>query len=152
MEESKPLGSLWCDRCFRKLQIQCSDRICLLRPDLIRFIILFQAYGSGCDVVILASDFECVQIIPGAQNGNIQVGCVECSHQLGRVSVDDKLRHTPTLNSFWFARLDGVIVYPVHKVDLALPLLPSCTAHAFLFAILLLHSLPAPSPMGMAVL
>uniref|UniRef100_A0A8C5BSZ2 Dmx-like 2 n=1 Tax=Gadus morhua TaxID=8049 RepID=A0A8C5BSZ2_GADMO len=47
----------------------------------------FTAYGSGCDIVILASDFECVQIIPGAQHGNIQVGCVECSHQLGRVSL-----------------------------------------------------------------
>ncbi|XP_028298160.1 dmX-like protein 2 isoform X3 [Gouania willdenowi] len=45
------------------------------------------AYGSGCDVVILASDFDCVQIIPGAQNGNIQVGCVECSHQLGRIAA-----------------------------------------------------------------
>ncbi|KTF75407.1 hypothetical protein cypCar_00029673 [Cyprinus carpio] len=45
----------------------------------------FTAYGSGCDIVILASDFECVQIIPGAQNGNIQVGCVECSQQLGRI-------------------------------------------------------------------
>lgn len=55
---------------------------------------LFQAYGSGCDVVILASDFECVQIIPGAQHGNIQVGCVECSHQLGRVSVT---AHSDTL-------------------------------------------------------
>uniref|UniRef100_A0AAR2LWS5 RAVE complex protein Rav1 C-terminal domain-containing protein n=1 Tax=Pygocentrus nattereri TaxID=42514 RepID=A0AAR2LWS5_PYGNA len=44
----------------------------------------FTAYGSGCDIVILASDFECVQIIPGAQHGNIQVSCVECSHQLGR--------------------------------------------------------------------
>ncbi|KAL7879312.1 hypothetical protein AOLI_G00102860 [Acnodon oligacanthus] len=43
-----------------------------------------RAYGSGCDIVILASDFECVQIIPGAQHGNIQVSCVECSHQLGR--------------------------------------------------------------------
>lgn len=53
-----------------------------------------QAYGSGCDVVILASDFDCVQIIPGAQNGNIQVGCVECSHQLGRVSVDRTSRPT----------------------------------------------------------
>lgn len=53
-----------------------------------------QAYGSGCDVVILASDFDCVQIIPGAQNGNIQVGCVECSHQLGRVSVDHTSRPT----------------------------------------------------------
>ncbi|XP_068174948.1 dmX-like protein 2 isoform X2 [Antennarius striatus] len=47
----------------------------------------FTAYGSGCDVVILAGDFECVQIIPGAQNGNIQVGCVECSHQLGRIAA-----------------------------------------------------------------
>uniref|UniRef100_A0A9J7Z1G0 Dmx-like 2 n=1 Tax=Cyprinus carpio carpio TaxID=630221 RepID=A0A9J7Z1G0_CYPCA len=45
------------------------------------------AYGSGCDIVILASDFECVQIIPGAQNGNIQVGCVECSQQLGRIAA-----------------------------------------------------------------
>uniref|UniRef100_A0A8C2PW58 Dmx-like 2 n=1 Tax=Cyprinus carpio TaxID=7962 RepID=A0A8C2PW58_CYPCA len=42
----------------------------------------FTAYGSGCDIVILASDFECVQIIPGAQNGNIQVGCVECSQHV----------------------------------------------------------------------
>ncbi|XP_056112669.1 dmX-like protein 2 isoform X1 [Rhinichthys klamathensis goyatoka] len=47
----------------------------------------FTAYGSGCDIVILASDFECVQIIPGAQNGNIQVGCVECSQQLGRIAA-----------------------------------------------------------------
>uniref|UniRef100_A0A3Q2ZV78 Dmx-like 2 n=1 Tax=Kryptolebias marmoratus TaxID=37003 RepID=A0A3Q2ZV78_KRYMA len=47
----------------------------------------FTAYGSGCDVVILACDFDCVQIIPGAQNGNIQVGCVECSHQLGRIAA-----------------------------------------------------------------
>ncbi|KAM7015034.1 dmX-like protein 2 isoform 4-T4 [Tautogolabrus adspersus] len=47
----------------------------------------FTAYGSGCDVVILASDFDSVQIIPGAQNGNIQVGCVECSHQLGRIAA-----------------------------------------------------------------
>ncbi|XP_030620734.1 dmX-like protein 2 isoform X3 [Chanos chanos] len=47
----------------------------------------FTAYGSGCDIVILASDFECVQIVPGAQHGNIQVGCVECSHQLGRIAA-----------------------------------------------------------------
>ncbi|XP_026865664.2 dmX-like protein 2 isoform X1 [Electrophorus electricus] len=47
----------------------------------------FTAYGSGCDIVILASDFECVQIIPGAQHGNIQVGCVECSHELGRIAA-----------------------------------------------------------------
>lgn len=48
---------------------------------------IFQAYGSGCDIVILADDFECVQIIPGAKHGNIQVSCVECSQQQGRVRI-----------------------------------------------------------------
>uniref|UniRef100_A0A8B9ID78 Dmx like 2 n=1 Tax=Anser brachyrhynchus TaxID=132585 RepID=A0A8B9ID78_9AVES len=47
----------------------------------------FTAYGSGCDIVILANDFECVQIIPGAKHGNIQVSCVECSQQQGRVRI-----------------------------------------------------------------
>ncbi|KAM9810580.1 dmX-like protein 1 [Neosynchiropus ocellatus] len=41
----------------------------------------FTAYASGCDVVILGSDFERLQIIPGAKHGNIQVGCVDCSLQ-----------------------------------------------------------------------
>uniref|UniRef100_A0A8D0L678 Dmx like 2 n=1 Tax=Sphenodon punctatus TaxID=8508 RepID=A0A8D0L678_SPHPU len=47
----------------------------------------FTAYGSGCDIVILANDFECVQIIPGAKHGNIQVSCVECSKQQGRIAA-----------------------------------------------------------------
>ncbi|XP_075714124.1 dmX-like protein 2 isoform X3 [Rhinoderma darwinii] len=47
----------------------------------------FTAYGSGCDLVILAHDFECVQIIPGAKHGNIQVSCVECSQQQGRIAA-----------------------------------------------------------------
>uniref|UniRef100_UPI00398EA49C dmX-like protein 2 isoform X1 n=1 Tax=Pristiophorus japonicus TaxID=55135 RepID=UPI00398EA49C len=47
----------------------------------------FTAYASGCDIVILGSDFECVQIIPGAKHGNIQVGCVECSLQQGRIAA-----------------------------------------------------------------
>ncbi|XP_053127959.1 dmX-like protein 2 isoform X3 [Hemicordylus capensis] len=47
----------------------------------------FTAYGSGCDIVILANDFECVQIIPGAKHGNIQVSCVECSQQQGRIAA-----------------------------------------------------------------
>ncbi|XP_074901351.1 dmX-like protein 2 isoform X4 [Buteo buteo] len=47
----------------------------------------FTAYGSGCDIVILANDFECVQIIPGAKHGNIQVSCVECSHRQGRIAA-----------------------------------------------------------------
>uniref|UniRef100_A0A3B4BG79 RAVE complex protein Rav1 C-terminal domain-containing protein n=1 Tax=Periophthalmus magnuspinnatus TaxID=409849 RepID=A0A3B4BG79_9GOBI len=44
----------------------------------------FTAYASGCDVVILGSDFERLQIIPGAKHGNIQVGCVDCSLQGGQ--------------------------------------------------------------------
>uniref|UniRef100_A0A8D2ZUK1 Dmx like 1 n=1 Tax=Scophthalmus maximus TaxID=52904 RepID=A0A8D2ZUK1_SCOMX len=47
----------------------------------------FTAYASGCDVVILGSDFERLQIIPGAKHGNIQVGCVDCSVQGGQVRV-----------------------------------------------------------------
>lgn len=41
----------------------------------------FTAYASGCDIVILGSDFERLQIIPGAKHGNIQVACVDCSQQ-----------------------------------------------------------------------
>uniref|UniRef100_A0A8C2XDJ5 Dmx like 1 n=1 Tax=Cyclopterus lumpus TaxID=8103 RepID=A0A8C2XDJ5_CYCLU len=47
----------------------------------------FTAYASGCDVVILGSDFERLQIIPGAKHGNIQVCCVDCSLQGGQVRV-----------------------------------------------------------------
>ncbi|XP_056151109.1 dmX-like protein 1 [Lampris incognitus] len=47
----------------------------------------FTAYVSGCDVVILGSDFERLQIIPGAKHGNIQVGCVDCSLQGGQIAA-----------------------------------------------------------------
>ncbi|KAF0034046.1 hypothetical protein F2P81_014112 [Scophthalmus maximus] len=47
----------------------------------------YQAYASGCDVVILGSDFERLQIIPGAKHGNIQVGCVDCSVQGGQIAA-----------------------------------------------------------------
>ncbi|OXB83639.1 UNVERIFIED_CONTAM: hypothetical protein H355_015287 [Colinus virginianus] len=32
----------------------------------------FTAYASGCDIVVLGTDFERLQIIPGAKHGNIQ--------------------------------------------------------------------------------
>ena len=44
-----------------------------------------QAYASGCDLVILASNFQRVQIIPGDNHGNIQVGCIDCSSENGKV-------------------------------------------------------------------
>lgn len=47
----------------------------------------FTAYASGCDVVILGSDFERIQIIPGAKHGNIQVGCVDCSLHGGQIAA-----------------------------------------------------------------
>ncbi|KAG9355007.1 hypothetical protein JZ751_001720 [Albula glossodonta] len=47
----------------------------------------FTAYASGCDIVILGSDFERLQIIPGAKHGNIQVGCVDCSPHGGLVAA-----------------------------------------------------------------
>ncbi|XP_042617430.1 dmX-like protein 1 isoform X3 [Cyprinus carpio] len=47
----------------------------------------FTAYASGCDIVILGSDFERIQIIPGAKHGNIQVGCVDCSLQGGQIAA-----------------------------------------------------------------
>ncbi|EDM14430.1 rCG46981, isoform CRA_b [Rattus norvegicus] len=47
----------------------------------------FTAYASGCDIVILGSNFERLQIIPGAKHGNIQVGCVDCSMQQGKIAA-----------------------------------------------------------------
>ncbi|KAK5932313.1 hypothetical protein CgunFtcFv8_004030 [Champsocephalus gunnari] len=76
----------------------------------------FTAYASGCDVVILGSDFERLQIIPGAKHGNIQVGCVECSLQGGQIAAsygsivcvfepvqppDQKDTSPPKLNCQW---------------------------------------------------
>uniref|UniRef100_A0A3B5LKV3 Uncharacterized protein n=1 Tax=Xiphophorus couchianus TaxID=32473 RepID=A0A3B5LKV3_9TELE len=47
----------------------------------------FTAYASGCDVVVLGSNFERLQIIPGAKHGNIQVGCVNCSQRGGQIAA-----------------------------------------------------------------
>ncbi|NXK41703.1 DMXL1 protein, partial [Piprites chloris] len=45
------------------------------------------AYASGCDIVVLGTDFERLQIIPGAKHGNVQVGCVDCSMQQGKIAA-----------------------------------------------------------------
>lgn len=47
----------------------------------------FTAYGAGCNIVILASNFERVQIIPGFFHGNVQVGCIECSTDIGKIAA-----------------------------------------------------------------
>ncbi|XP_029115252.1 dmX-like protein 1 isoform X2 [Scleropages formosus] len=76
----------------------------------------FTAYASGCDIVVLGSDFERLQIIPGAKHGNIQVGCVDCSLQGGQIAAsygnvvcvfepvplsDPKEKTPPKLNYQW---------------------------------------------------
>ncbi|XP_070543555.1 dmX-like protein 2 isoform X2 [Ptychodera flava] len=47
----------------------------------------FTVYAAGCDIVILASNFQRVQIIPGATHGNIQVGCIDCSTENGKIAA-----------------------------------------------------------------
>ena len=48
-------------------------------------ICFWQAYAAGCNIVILAGNFERVQIIPGVAHGNIKVTCIDCSTDTGKV-------------------------------------------------------------------
>ena len=48
---------------------------------------LFQAYAAGCNIVILASTFERVQIIPGACHNYIRISCVDCSTDTGKIAA-----------------------------------------------------------------
>ncbi|KAJ8305006.1 hypothetical protein KUTeg_018589 [Tegillarca granosa] len=47
----------------------------------------FTAYAAGCDIVILASDFQRVQIIPGVTHGNVKVNCLDCSTDTGKIAA-----------------------------------------------------------------
>uniref|UniRef100_A0A8C2UDG5 Dmx like 2 n=1 Tax=Coturnix japonica TaxID=93934 RepID=A0A8C2UDG5_COTJA len=93
----------------------------------------FTAYGSGCDIVILANDFECVQIIPGAKHGNIQVSCVECSQQQGRVRIQLKCQwlktgqfflSSMTYNLAWDPQ--GNVKFVMHLFSVPNPMLFCC--------------------------
>ena len=44
-----------------------------------------QAYASGCDLVILDEDFSRIQIIPGVTHGYVQITCVDCCEDTGKV-------------------------------------------------------------------
>lgn len=54
---------------------------------LLSFLISFslQAYASGCDLVILDEDFSRIQIIPGVTHGYVQITCVDCCEDTGKV-------------------------------------------------------------------
>ncbi|KAG7196962.1 hypothetical protein KM043_000228 [Ampulex compressa] len=49
--------------------------------------ISFTAYAAGCNVVILASNFERVQIIPGAVHDYIRISCLDCSTDTGKIAA-----------------------------------------------------------------
>ena len=78
----------WCG------QVSFSSLSEFISPDSPLCLPVRQAYASGCDVVILGSDFERLQIIPGAKHGNIQVGCVDCSLDGGRVRAPQLMKKT----------------------------------------------------------
>ncbi|XP_042889042.1 dmX-like protein 2 isoform X6 [Penaeus japonicus] len=47
----------------------------------------FTAYAAGCNIVILASNFERVQVIPGVCHDNVQISCVDCSTDTGKIAA-----------------------------------------------------------------
>ncbi|XP_034672177.1 dmX-like protein 2 isoform X1 [Drosophila subobscura] len=47
----------------------------------------FTAYAAGCNVVILASTFERVQIIPGASHGYVKISALDCSTDTGKIAA-----------------------------------------------------------------
>ncbi|KYN09879.1 DmX-like protein 2 [Trachymyrmex cornetzi] len=49
--------------------------------------ISFTAYAAGCNIVILANNFERVQIIPGAVHNYIRISCLDCSTDTGKIAA-----------------------------------------------------------------
>lgn len=47
----------------------------------------FTAYTAGCNIVILAGDFNRVQIIPGILHGNVQVNCLDAATDVGKIAA-----------------------------------------------------------------
>ncbi|XP_068239086.1 dmX-like protein 2 isoform X2 [Palaemon carinicauda] len=47
----------------------------------------FTAYAAGCNMVILASNYQRVQVIPGVCHDNIQISCVDCSTDTGKIAA-----------------------------------------------------------------
>ena len=45
------------------------------------------AYAAGCNITILASNFQRVQIIPGICHNNVQITCVDVSIDTGKIAV-----------------------------------------------------------------
>lgn len=59
----------------------------MMQQQLSLCFIYFQAYAAGCNIVILANTFERVQVIPGACHDNVQISCVDCSTDTGKIAA-----------------------------------------------------------------
>ncbi|KAG5673298.1 hypothetical protein PVAND_003358 [Polypedilum vanderplanki] len=64
----------------------------------------FTAYAAGCNIVVLASTFERVQIIPGATHNYIRISALDCSTDTGKIAAayEDKVcifEPTPLIHS-----------------------------------------------------
>lgn len=59
----------------------------ILMTYFINVFIFTQAYAAGCNIVILASTFERVQIIPGAIHNYVRISCVDCSTDTGKIAA-----------------------------------------------------------------
>ncbi|XP_059484944.1 dmX-like protein 2 [Neocloeon triangulifer] len=71
----------------------------------------FTAYAAGCNIVILASTFERVQIIPGANYNYIRISCIDCSTDTGKIAAayDNQViifEPTPLLQNTFSHQLD----------------------------------------------
>lgn len=47
----------------------------------------FVTYAAGSNIVILSVTFERVQIIPGICHQNVQISCIDCSTDTGKIAA-----------------------------------------------------------------
>ncbi|XP_043192763.1 dmX-like protein 2 isoform X3 [Amphibalanus amphitrite] len=51
------------------------------------FGVPFTVYATGCDLVIMDQNFDRVQIIPGVNYDQVQISCVDCSADCGKIAA-----------------------------------------------------------------
>jgi DmX-like protein len=49
--------------------------------------ISFVTYAAGSNIVVLSVTFERVQIIPGICHNNVQISCIDCSTDTGKIAA-----------------------------------------------------------------
>jgi hypothetical protein len=47
----------------------------------------FVTYAAGSNIVVLSVTFERVQIIPGICHQNVQISCIDCSTDTGKIAA-----------------------------------------------------------------